>query len=460
MQTTGLVRVTVATPQRRIDMALPEHAAVAEILPGLLAHAGDHLADDPATAGGWLLRRTDGSVFDLDRTLGAHRVRDGEILHLVPRGTDWPELEYDDLVDAIATGSSRRGRVWGPRHTRVAGLATGATAAMLGLVAVLRAGPPWFGPAGWALGAAALLLCAGVVLARAVGDAGAGAVSASAALPFAFAGGGLLLADDAPMTALSAGHLVLAGAALTLAALVGYLGVTAWPELFAGGVTAGLLAVIGGWLTTLDSLEGHETAAVLASAVLALSTAFAPLALRLSRVPMPVLPRSTADLVRDDPQPPPTVVHAAVARADSLLTGMLTGASVTVLVCLVFLARSDSEAAVVLMIVLAAGFLLRARLYPILRQRVPVLATGVAGLACVAVGPLMADRAALLVSVGPLLLAVGAATTAAGIVYSVRKPNPYLGRFAEYFEILVLITVVPVACSVLGLYGYVRGLGG
>ncbi|WP_375336785.1 EsaB/YukD family protein, partial [Amycolatopsis sp. SID8362] len=98
MQTAGLVRLTVATPHRRIDIALPEHAAVAEILPGLLARAGEGLADDGVPGGGWSLRRADGTAFDLDRTLGAHRVRDGEVLHLTPRRTDWPELEYDDLV--------------------------------------------------------------------------------------------------------------------------------------------------------------------------------------------------------------------------------------------------------------------------------------------------------------------------------------------------------------------------
>ncbi|MER6766376.1 EsaB/YukD family protein, partial [Amycolatopsis sp. NPDC000746] len=48
MQTAGLIRVTVAAPKRRIDMALPEHASVAELLPGLLARAGEGLADDGA----------------------------------------------------------------------------------------------------------------------------------------------------------------------------------------------------------------------------------------------------------------------------------------------------------------------------------------------------------------------------------------------------------------------------
>ncbi|MFI9454030.1 type VII secretion integral membrane protein EccD [Amycolatopsis sp. NPDC052450] len=458
MQTAGLVRVTITTPHRRIDMALPEHASVAEILPGLLARAGEGMADDGVAGGGWQLRRADGSAFDPDRTLGAHRVRDGEILHLTPRRAEWPELEYDDLVDAIATGSG--GRAWGPRHTRRAGLAAGAAAALFGLVAVVRAGPPWTTPAAWALAVSALLLTAGVLLARALRDAGAGAVVAAVALPFAFAGGGLLLAGDDPIGTLSAGHLLLASAALLLAAVVGHLGVVAAPELFTGAATVGLLGVLGGWLATFDDLAGYRSAAVIGGGVLMLSTTFAPLALRLGRVPMPVLPRSTADLVRDDPQPPLELVHAAVARADALLTGMLGGAAIVVVYCQVQLIRSDSEAAVVLVALLAAGFLVRARLYPILRQRVPLLVTGIFGAGCLLAGPLMADRSLLLVLAGPLSLAVAAGVIASGVVLSTRAANPYLGRIAEYFEILLTIAVVPVACSVLGLYGYVRGLGG
>jgi type VII secretion integral membrane protein EccD len=194
--------------------------------------------------------------------------------------------------------------------------------------------------------------------------------------------------------------------------------------------------------------------------LLALSTTFAPLALRLGRVPMPVLPRSTADLVRDDPQPPLELVHAAVARADALLTGMLGGAAVVVMYCQFVLIRGDSEAAVVLVALLAAGFLVRARLYPILRQRLLVLVTGIFGAGCLLAGPLMSDRALLLVLSGPLSLAVAAVVVASGVVLSTKAANPYLGRIAEYFEILVMIAIVPVACSVLGLYGYVRGLGG
>ena len=51
MTTTGLVKVTIAAPHRRIDMALPERSPVAEIVPGLLRHAGDGLADEGVGAG-------------------------------------------------------------------------------------------------------------------------------------------------------------------------------------------------------------------------------------------------------------------------------------------------------------------------------------------------------------------------------------------------------------------------
>ncbi|NBH03712.1 type VII secretion integral membrane protein EccD, partial [Amycolatopsis sp. SID8362] len=93
--------------------------------------------------------------------------------------------------------------------------------------------------------------------------------------------------------------------------------------------------------------------AVVGGGLLALSGTFAPLALRLARVPMPVLPRSTADLVRDEPQPPLPLVHSAVARADGLLTGLLAGTSVVVLYCQVVLVRAGGTAPVVLVSLLA-----------------------------------------------------------------------------------------------------------
>lgn len=460
MNTTGLVRVTVAAPARRIDLALPERAPLAELLPGLLRHAGEDLADTGALNGGWVLRRADGTALDSARTLAAQRVRDGEVLHLTHAHTDWPELEYDDLVDAIATGSARTGGAWGPKHTRATGLAIGSLAVVLALAAVARSGPPWSGPAWWSIGVAAILLAVALLLARAAGDTGAGAMAAAVALPFAFAGGGLVFAGNRGLLDLGAPHLLGAGAALLLAAMVALLGVVDRAALFVGGATVGVFALVGGWLTTLDALEGYEAAALLAGVGLAFSPVLAPLSIRLSRVPMPVLPKSSADLLRDDPQPARGAVYASVLRADSLLTGMVGGLAAVVVPCQVLLITSGSEAGLILVMILTVGFLLRARLYPIVRQRVPLLVAGLSGAVCLGLGPLMADRDELLSTAGPVLLAVGVLAALLGVVHSTREPSPYFGRYAEILEVVLVLAIVPVTCSVLGLYGYVRGLGG
>ncbi len=164
----GLARVTVSAPARRVDVALPEHAPLAELLPELLRHAGDGLADVGQAHGGWVLRRTDGVALSVAAGLATQGVRDGAVLHLVPARTSWPELEYDDVVDAIAAGARRYGRGWDGTVTRATALALGAVAALLGLVELIRAARPG-ATAPVALAATVLLLFAGALASRAYG---------------------------------------------------------------------------------------------------------------------------------------------------------------------------------------------------------------------------------------------------------------------------------------------------
>src|SRR3954453_16675162 len=110
----GLARGTISAPHRRVDVALPEHIPLAELLPEVLRHAGEGLADDGERHGGGLLRRTDAVPLATAQGPFPQGVRDGEVLHLVPARDDWTELEYDDVVEAIAGGPRRRGTVWPP----------------------------------------------------------------------------------------------------------------------------------------------------------------------------------------------------------------------------------------------------------------------------------------------------------------------------------------------------------
>jgi FtsH-binding integral membrane protein len=139
---------------------------------------------------------------------------------------------------------------------------------------------------------------------------------------------------------------------------------------------------------------------------------------------------------------------------------MLIGVSVTLSICQVLLVRADGRSAVIFVALLTIGCLLRARLYPIVKQRMLLLVPGTVGAAGLAIGPITSGRADATTLVVPVMLLVGVLVTFVGLRYSTRPPNPYLGRSAELLEVVVILALVPVACSVLGLYGIVRGLGG
>ncbi len=456
---TGLARVTVAAPKRRIDVALPEHVAAAELLPGLLRHAGDGLADDGQAHGGWVLRRADGTAIDGGRTLGAQGLRDGEILHLVPRRAEWPELDYDDVVDAIATGARRHGHAWAGSATRTCGLAIASGLFLLGLVVIVLSGPGWLLPGLLALGIALALTVGGVVLSRAMSDSPGGAVIAATGLPFAFVGGAAVIGGDTALTDFGAAHLLVGSAVLLLASIGSYLGVADRTQLFVAGAFTAALGIAGA-LLAFSGVSSAGVAAVLVSLVLAVVPTLPLLAIRLGKLPMPALPTTAEDLLKDEPTPPRSTVYAAVVRSDELLTGMLLGAALVSIVGELVLIRSGDATASVLVALVAGASLLRARLFPTVRQRVPLLTIGLAGVILLALGSMLLDASTRLAVVAPVLLVAAGLVAAAGLAYSRRAPSPYLGRIADILDVVLVIAVVPVACGVLGLYGYVRGLGG
>ena len=66
--TSGLARVTIRAPRRRLDLAIPHQVPLAELLPEVLRRAGEAGPDRPGTpagapgaSAGWLLRRGDGA---------------------------------------------------------------------------------------------------------------------------------------------------------------------------------------------------------------------------------------------------------------------------------------------------------------------------------------------------------------------------------------------------------------
>ncbi|MEU6024909.1 type VII secretion integral membrane protein EccD [Micromonospora sp. NPDC048871] len=456
---TGLARIAVVAPSRRLDLALPEHLPLVGLLPAVLRQADEEPSDGTAH-GGWMLRRSDGSAIDLSRTLAAQNVRDGETLHLVPRRTEWPELAYDDLMEAVADGARRRGVAWTPFATRLTGLIVAGVLLLFGLAVIVTSEQPgWLGGA-VALGAAALLLISGIVLSRAMADSLAGAVVAAAGLPYAFVGGVLVIGTGESVWALGAPHILLGSAVLLLSGLLGLLGVGDATRVFVAAVFVGFWGMVGG-LLALGSMDAAQGSAVVVSAVALLLPAMPLLSVRLGKMPMPALPRTAEDLLRDEPQPKREVIYQATARADEVLTGMIFGAFLVTIGCLVVLTATGTTAALLLSAVISLGYLLRARLVPTVRHRVPMLAVGLVGLGLLPlVGAADASTAGRVLAVLPVALVAAGVSAAAGLAYSRRAPSPRLARFGDVLDILLQLAVVPVACSVLGLYAFMRAING
>lgn len=458
----SLARVTVAAPKRRMDVALPDNLLVAELLPHLLRHAGDDLGDDGERHGGWVLRRATGAVLEPTRNLSVQGVRDGELLHLAPRRDDWPELAYDDVVEVIASGARRAGRSWGSAATRRGGLAVTSVVLAFGLVVLLISGPPWPLPAAVGLGLATVLAVVGILLSRAFGDAAAGAVVAASGLPYAFAGGALLAAPgDIGVTRLGASSLLLGSAALLVFSLIGYTGVAAIQRLFMAGMASSVIGLLASLLCLMGMGPGGA-AAVALTAVIGLLPSYPLIASWIGRLPVPELPERAEDILEDRPVPKRSDVFAAVARSTELLSGMLLSAAICGALATALLVTVDgSVSADLLAFAAAAALLLRARLFALPQQRVPLLVSGVAGLALLLIGYVLeADSGGGRLILLLVVLLAAAAVLAAGLVYSRRSPSPYLGRAADIFDVLAIMALVPLACAVAGLFGEIQGLFG
>ena len=121
---------------------------------------------------------------------------------------------------------------------------------------------------------------------------------------------------------------------------------------------------IAGALLAFAGVSNAGVAAVLVSLVLAIVPTLPLLAIRLGKLPMPVLPTSAEDMLKDEPTPPRAAVYAAVIRSDELLTGMLLGAALVSVVGELVLSGPPTPTASVLVALVAGASLLRGTALP------------------------------------------------------------------------------------------------
>ncbi len=446
-------RVTVVTPHARVDVALPLGSTLVELIPQLIRLSGAESlaqADNP----GWLLSRLGGAPMPLGLTVTAAGIRDGDVLYLNPKERRMAPLLFDDVVDAIASAAENRDGAWGSKAAYRAGMA-GAAIVFFGAAVLLLRGM-WGSPFA-SIGVAALavvLLVGGGALARAYGDAEAGAVCALTGVPVAGLAG--LLVFGTHTLSLGAAEVATALAAITVYGALAVVAVAYRLPWFLGVTAAALIGALAAAVPLIATVAAEGSAAVAIALATALAAVAPMLSLRLAKLPLPTVP-TDMDSFREKEKP--TLGQSVLdqtAQAEALLAGLLSAFGLVVLGSVVVLLRGENVGQAALVGVVGVVWLLRSRSYSGTLPRVVFVVTGLAVLACLGAWLALSTLStAMLIGAG--VLAVSGVICVGYANRAVRgRQSPYWSRLLDVAEFIGLIAIIPLAGEVLGLYAALR----
>jgi type VII secretion integral membrane protein EccD len=444
----GLVRVTVTSSTRRVDLALPGAVPVAELVPELARSVG--LLDAATAHAGYRLVTPDGRVLAANSALTVQGVEDGAVLTVVAGVDDAPPRGYDDVVEAMADVVERHLRPWDEAAGRRATLGVATAVLALGAVALLSQRGSHLAATVAVLGAV-LLVVAAVVASRALGRGDAAVTLALVGCGYA-AVAGLMTGRSVP---LSGTPIAAAGGGAAVTGLVAVLGLRRSRALLLPPVVAGGVLLAAGLCVRSRSVD----AAVVLTSVLALVVlaggAFPWLALGVTGTDAdPPFPSGgpsggLADGVRVDPQ--------RVAADARVAHEILVGLSATVGVLLVLAsapAVSLGPAGTVVALLACTTVTLRTRHHQARAEVLAGLVSGVLGLLATAASvlwlhPSWRPVAAMALEVtGTALLTLALRPGVA----AVRR-----GRLCDLAESAALVALLPVLVIATGVVTFLRG---
>ncbi|MFG3494504.1 type VII secretion integral membrane protein EccD [Streptomyces sp. NPDC047928] len=481
---TGFCRVTVVAPDSRIDVALPEDIAVADVYPEILRLTGQTQAAGAPT--GYHLVRRDGTVLDGARSLAAQQVLDGELLSLRPFAESLPPAVFDDVSDAVASAVTRDRHLWSDDLLRGAGLVGGVLLLVLMGFVLWYADPvrhDMHGLPGIIAGAVGVLLTAFAgVRARVYGDRASAVALGLGALPLLLIAGSGIIGPDAGQ---GPGRLqFLLGCVTVLVASVALVALT--PSGDAPFVAATFLAVTGTLATfaaILTEASATGTAAVCAPVAIGLVAFLPGLSARFARLPIGyAAPRSATGDFDTDPDgtaPEAQPVDAErialqARRGHEMLLGLVGGCAAVVVGSAAVLGFAGNMWGQLLALAAGLAMLLRARLFRYTSQVACALVAGIGAIALLILGLSLNPPADL---VRELLLygdhggldirtiwltasvAAGAALiTAIGLIIPKKGLSPFWGRLLDITEGAVLLSLVPLCLAVLDVFDAARSL--
>lgn len=442
-------RVMVVAPSTRVDVALPVDVPVTELVPMLLDMVGERSDDGGSTHDGWQLTTDRGSAIDPVVSLASADVLDGAVLHLTPARPSETGPIFDDVVDAIAT--SVRERTDDRAAREVAGAVAVATAIGAALI-VLEIGPSGPLPSVIAATASVLALVVGMLSARFAADRlaltlGAGAVAAAVVAAHLWLDG----ADTEAVVVLTAAAGL--SASILAAATIGR-----GTVLFAGtGAVSGLI-LIGGLLALVWPAELTDLAIVVGTVSVALVVMVPAIAMRLARLPMPVIPTSSEDLVQEAISTDFDAIRRRAALALHYVVGLSMGCAVVASGGAALALARGGWWPTLYAVVVAVILLLRMRSVPGRGLRLGLLLTAVVALGAGAVMVGMAAAESLIMPLAATCLLLAAVAVGVTVLAARTTRSPMAGRSLDIVENLSLIAVLPLAMAAIDLFATARSL--
>lgn len=450
---TDQCRITVAGPQRRVDLAIPATATVGELLPVMVKHTAGPDAADRA----WVLQRLGGAVLDFGATAESLDLHEGEVLYLSPQSAPLPEFDFDDVSVGVAHAVAARADRWRPVFSRVLLLMVSALAAATFAIGV--AGIPTTSTRITLYALACALLGAGAVAQRRRGAdrigstvVGLGACCFAALTGFAARHGahGLFTIDRQAM--------MIAGCAVAAVAI----GVAVAGQLPTGAFGAvaatGVCAAVGAAVASATDVSATAIVAIVAVVLYAATTVNLRIALRVARLRVALLPRTAEELQQDIDPVPEALVTKRTGRAVGHLDALFITCSLVYAAACAQLVRQPGWAGVTLAAVLGLTVLLRARSLNLAWQRVPMAVSGAAGLALAALriisGLGSSNRTTGLLA----LLVCAVALLAASGELPGRRLLPIWGQLADNLELLGSVALLPLLLQVFHVYAHFRAL--
>lgn len=447
-------RLTVYGPDSRVELAVPVHVPVADLLPTLLGHLDPRLATSGLEHGGWVLQRLGEPPLEEDLGTAALGLCDGDTVYLRPRDAQLPPIDFDDLVDGVAGVIADRKDRWRPEHgLRLANACT----LIMGLIGwYLIVGLPSGVLAAWVAGTCAVvLLAAGTAAVRSFDDRRSAIVLSLLAIGYAALAGLAVPVLDNPITygrVTAAPSILTAAVFVAAASLLARFGTGTHPAGHAATTGGGALVAVAALLSSRTGVAAAGAAAVLVPVVLLLGYFTPTIAAIAAGLSVPRLPTTPDEFQADlEPESSVTLLRRAAA-ADRYVTAGYVGLAVVLSGALWLVALRSGIAAPLLVLVVAVLLLLHCRELISAWQRVAMMTPAIVGVGVLLVATAERSSPATQMATTGGLTFLALLACAAGHMLSRRRLIPHWGLAGDIAHWLTAIAVVPLALQICDVY--------